>query len=65
MNFICTGGGLYHGQEVLQVVIERKTNETQIKLELDIDGKGKSKFETGVPFLNHMLDLFRSMVSLI
>ncbi|SDM72529.1 imidazoleglycerol-phosphate dehydratase HisB [Bacillus sp. OK048] len=38
--------------------IERKTNETQISLSLDIDGQGQSELETGVPFLSHMLDLF-------
>ena len=38
--------------------IERKTNETQISLSLDVDGEGKSELETGVPFLSHMLDLF-------
>lgn len=38
--------------------ISRKTNETNIELELNIDGSGQSQLETGVPFLNHMLDLF-------
>lgn len=38
--------------------IERKTGETDIKLSLDIDGQGSSDLVTGVPFLNHMLDLF-------
>ena len=38
--------------------IERKTNETNIKLIFDIDGKGRPNVETGVPFLTHMLDLF-------
>ncbi|WP_071393600.1 imidazoleglycerol-phosphate dehydratase HisB [Bacillus tuaregi] len=38
--------------------IQRKTNETSIELELNIDGSGQSQLETGVPFLNHMLDLF-------
>ena len=38
--------------------IQRKTNETNIELELNIDGSGESKLVTGVPFLNHMLDLF-------
>ncbi|OLS37889.1 imidazoleglycerol-phosphate dehydratase HisB [Bacillus sp. MRMR6] len=38
--------------------IERNTNETQIKLSLDVDGQGRAELETGVPFLNHMLDLF-------
>lgn len=38
--------------------IERKTNETQIALDLAIDGSGKGQLKTGVPFLTHMLDLF-------
>ncbi|MCD8503311.1 MAG: imidazoleglycerol-phosphate dehydratase HisB [Bacillaceae bacterium] len=38
--------------------IERNTNETQIKLDLSIDGEGKVNLQTPVPFLNHMLDLF-------
>jgi imidazoleglycerol-phosphate dehydratase len=38
--------------------IYRKTNETEIELQLDLDGEGESNIETGVPFLNHMLDLF-------
>ncbi|MFP7485779.1 imidazoleglycerol-phosphate dehydratase HisB [Priestia filamentosa] len=38
--------------------IERKTNETDITLSMNIDGEGKSSIKTGVPFLEHMLDLF-------
>ncbi|ALC88855.1 imidazoleglycerol-phosphate dehydratase [Bacillus sp. FJAT-18017] len=38
--------------------IERKTNETNIKLSLELDGEGRSELETGVPFLTHMLELF-------
>lgn len=38
--------------------IERITKETQIRLTLDIDGSGKSKVCSSVPFLDHMLDLF-------
>ncbi|HET7580618.1 MAG TPA: imidazoleglycerol-phosphate dehydratase HisB [Bacillales bacterium] len=38
--------------------IERKTNETDIALELAVDGSGQAELETGVPFLTHMLDLF-------
>lgn len=38
--------------------IERNTNETQIKLQLQIDGEGKADIQTPVPFLNHMLDLW-------
>lgn len=38
--------------------IERNTNETQIALSFGIDGAGDSKQDSGVPFLDHMLDLF-------
>ncbi|UNL84740.1 imidazoleglycerol-phosphate dehydratase HisB [Priestia koreensis] len=38
--------------------IARKTNETNIDLTLAIDGEGQAELETGVPFLDHMLDLF-------
>lgn len=38
--------------------IERVTNETRIRLELNIDGAGKAKICTSVPFLDHMLNLF-------
>lgn len=36
--------------------IERNTSETQINVKLDIDGTGKAKLDTGLPFLEHMLD---------
>lgn len=36
--------------------VERNTLETKIRISIDIDGTGKAKFETGVPFLDHMLD---------
>ena len=36
--------------------IKRDTNETQIEVYLNLDGTGKSEFETGVPFLDHMMD---------
>jgi imidazoleglycerol-phosphate dehydratase len=45
-------------KEIRSASIERKTNETDIKLSFAVDGSGKSKLETDVPFLNHMLDLF-------
>lgn len=38
--------------------IERKTAETQIELELNLDGSGSSHVETGVGFFDHMLELF-------
>jgi imidazoleglycerol-phosphate dehydratase len=36
--------------------IERDTLETQIKVSVNLDGTGKSRFDTGVPFLEHMLE---------
>jgi len=41
-----------------KAIISRKTAETQIELELNLDGTGKSDVQTGVGFLDHMLDLF-------
>jgi imidazoleglycerol-phosphate dehydratase len=37
--------------------IDRKTNETNIKLHLNLDGQGTSRVSTGIRFLDHMLDL--------
>ncbi len=38
--------------------LSRKTNETDIKIELNIDGNGESKIDTGLKFLDHMLESF-------
>lgn len=38
--------------------IRRNTKETRIALELNLDGSGKYDIETGIPFFNHMLELF-------
>ena len=38
--------------------VERNTNETKIKLTLNIDGSGESKIKSGIGFLDHMLNLF-------
>lgn len=38
--------------------VERSTKETEISLSLDLDGSGRSEVETGIPFFNHMLELF-------
>ena len=40
------------------VQIERKTKETKIKLELNLEGSGKSDVKTGIGILDHMLDLW-------
>jgi len=36
----------------------RKTKETEIAVELDLDGNGTAEIETGIPFFNHMLEIF-------
>jgi len=38
--------------------VERRTKETQIRLDLNVDGQGRYEIETGIPFLNHMLEIF-------
>jgi imidazoleglycerol-phosphate dehydratase len=45
-------------QKKREAQIERNTNETQISLSFAVDGTGESKQDSGVPFLDHMLDLF-------
>ena len=39
-----------------QSQITRNTSETQISINLNLDGTGKAELDTGVPFLDHMLD---------
>ena len=41
-----------------QAEIIRKTGETDIRVFLDLDGSGKNRIDTGVGFLDHMLELF-------
>jgi imidazoleglycerol-phosphate dehydratase len=41
-----------------RATIDRKTGETQIAVQLNLDGSGKSKIRTGIPFFDHMLTLF-------
>lgn len=41
-----------------QATIERKTQETQIKISLNLDEQSGIKIDTGIGFLNHMLNLF-------
>jgi len=38
--------------------VTRTTKETDISVELTVDGRGQADVDTGIPFLNHMLDIF-------
>src|SRR5919202_62181 len=38
--------------------VHRKTKETEVRVALNLDGSGKSNISIGVPFLEHMLELF-------
>ncbi len=38
--------------------VHRKTKETDVRVQLNLDGSGKSKIAIGLPFLEHMLELF-------
>jgi imidazoleglycerol-phosphate dehydratase len=40
-----------------QAKIDRKTKETEIHLTLELDGSGRSRIATGIPFMDHMLNL--------
>jgi imidazoleglycerol-phosphate dehydratase len=40
-----------------RAAIHRKTNETDIHLRLNLDGKGQARISTGIRFLDHMLEL--------
>jgi imidazoleglycerol-phosphate dehydratase len=39
-----------------QIAVKRDTSETKISIELNLDGSGRADLNTGVPFLDHMLD---------
>jgi imidazoleglycerol-phosphate dehydratase len=41
-----------------QAVLKRETKETRITLRLDVDGTGRAFIRTGIPFFDHMLNLF-------
>lgn len=38
--------------------VKRKTSETTISMEMDLDGSGRAEIDTTVPFMDHMLNLF-------
>ena len=41
-----------------RATVNRKTRETRIRVRLQIDGRGRSRVSTGIPFFDHMLTLF-------
>ena len=43
---------------IRKVRIERKTTETEVFIELNLDGSGKGDITSTIPFLDHMLNLF-------
>lgn len=44
--------------QVRRAQLKRDTNETQIRIKLNLDGSGKALIKTGIPFFDHMLTLF-------
>lgn len=41
-----------------KISFQRKTKETDIRIEINLDGKGRAEVKTPIPFLNHLLDNF-------
>ena len=43
---------------VRTAVVQRKTKETDVEIDLNLDGEGGYRIETGIPFFDHMLESF-------
>ena len=41
---------------IRESIVKRKTNEVEVYVKINIDGEGKHKIDTGIPFFNHMLE---------
>ncbi len=50
--------GEHHIKKLRSNFLKRKTKETEIAVILELEGSGKSKIDTSISFLNHMLELF-------
>ena len=44
--------------QIREAMVRRKTKETDVRVKLTLDGDGRSRISTGLPFLDHMLELF-------
>jgi imidazoleglycerol-phosphate dehydratase len=56
--FFTTPFGLISAMKARQAKISRHTKETKISVRLNLDGGGRSRIKTGIPFFDHMLTLF-------
>ena len=54
-------GGARDGEKLRSASVRRKTKETEITVDLEIDGTGRTDSKTGVKFLDHMLDSFATL----
>ena len=52
------GENVRKAENIRKAKVHRKTTETEVSVALNLNGKGKYQVSTGVPFLDHMLELF-------
>jgi len=58
MNAGMAGRGGITGANMRQAKVQRRTSETDISVEIKLDGSGQAIVDTSIPFFNHMLSLF-------